>query len=274
MTRGPTLDRSSRDIDGYLARLGVEAIAADLATLRRLHRAHLEAVPFENGDVLRGEPIELRDDLLVRRLANGRGGFCYQLNGAFAALLESLGFAVERLPARFHGSNGMEPRFGHLTLRVTLEEPWLVDVGGGYSFSEPLRLDPGLEQDDPSGRFRIVHAEPADDDGPRVFDVEWQHRDGAFRPHFRFEPTDRALAAFAPTCEWTRTSRDSPFTGGWVCARRLEDGWATLDDRKLIVSRGPERAESTLNDAALATALERWFGVTTGSADARSPAPT
>ena len=249
------------DVDGYLMRLGVSRPRPDLATLRRLHRAHLETVPFENSSVRRGEPIVLRDDLLVRHIVAGRGGFCYQLNGAFAALLEALGFEVDRLPARFHGATRMEPPFGHLTLRVTLEEPWLVDVGGGYSFTDPLRLEAGLEQDDPSGRFRIVRAEPAEDDGPIVLDVEWRHRDGAFRPHFRFEPSGHPLDAFVATCEWTRTAPDSPFTNRWSCARRLPDGWATLDDRHLVISHGPAREERTLDDAGLADALELWFGV-------------
>ncbi|MGK2852067.1 MAG: arylamine N-acetyltransferase [Candidatus Limnocylindrales bacterium] len=73
-----------------------------------------------------------------------------------AALLTTLGFEVDLFAARFHGDDRMEPRFGHLALRVTISgEPWLVDVGAGYSFRAPLRLEVDSEQDDRSGTFRI-----------------------------------------------------------------------------------------------------------------------
>ena len=77
-----------------------------------------------------------------RKIVNEkRGGFCYELNGAFAALLRALRFRVTLLSgrvARQDGSYG--PEFDHLTLRVDLEEPWLADVGFGDCFLEPLRL--------------------------------------------------------------------------------------------------------------------------------------
>jgi len=84
------------DGEAYLRRLGLQApIATDLDGLRRLQRAHLEAIPFENSSVLRGEPIVLEEPPLVRKVVDeGRGGFCFELNGAFAWLLGVLGFEV------------------------------------------------------------------------------------------------------------------------------------------------------------------------------------
>ena len=253
------------DVDGYLDRLGVETPErADLATLRRLHDAHLRRIPFENADVLRGFPIVLEPEALVRRLAmSRRGGFCYQLNGAFAALLAALGYDVELLAARFHGAK-IERPFGHLALRVTIGGvPWLTDVGGGYSFRQPLQIAEGLEQDDPGGRFRIVRvAEPSADDLADPLDVEWRHGDGVFRPHYRFAPGAQPLAAFVETCEWTRTSPDSSFTREWVCAVTTERGWATLDDRRLRVT-GADGADEDreLPEGELDEALDRWFGI-------------
>lgn len=258
----------------YLARLGVEPpMAPTLEALRTLHLAHIERVPFENADVVAGRPIRLEDTALVARLTepgSRRGGFCYQLNGAFATLLEALGYQVDRLAARFHGDDHMEPRLGHLALRVTIDgEPWLADVGAGYSFRAPLRLERDTDQDDPSGTFRIQkpadgHVPLAADDDAGALDVAWRHRDGVFRPHYRFEPTPRELHEFAPTCEWTRTSPDSPFTQGWICAVGTAGGWATLDGRRLRVTQaGTNPIDRELDDdAELAQALERWFGVT------------
>jgi arylamine N-acetyltransferase len=257
------------DTEGYLARLALaRPTRADLGALRRLQRAHLERVPFHNADVLDGRPIRLDPAALVARLAGAgtrSGGFCYQLNGAFAALLDDLGFSVEHLPARFHGER-LEPRCGHVALRVTLADAtaWLVDVGAGYSFREPLALTDGVEQRDPSGSFRIVPAERAPDDRADVRDVEWRHRDGVFRPHFRFEDVATPLTGFASTCAWTQTSPDSPFTRGWICAVATVGGWATLDDRRLrVTGAGIGPIDERLDDVALPIALERWFGVST-----------
>lgn len=254
------------DVGGYLARLGLVPVPTpDLATLRTLHEAHLRRVPFENADVLRGTAISLESAVLVGRLADSRrGGFCYQLNGAFAVLLEALGYRVDRLPARFHGDR-LEPPFGHVTLRVTMDDmAWLTDVGGGYSFRGPLRLTPDLVQEDRSGAFRIrAVADPAPDDLPDSFDVEWRGRDGVFRPHFRFATTPQPMAAFAGTCEWTRTASDSPFTRSWIAAVATEGGWATLDGRRLRVTgtADDDTDHELVDDEALAAALDRWFGV-------------
>jgi N-hydroxyarylamine O-acetyltransferase len=217
--------------------------------------------------VLTGEPIALDPDRLVRKLGvERRGGFCYELNAAFAELLGSLGYEVELLGARFHSDRGLERPFGHLAMRVTLGgTAWLADVGAGFSFEAPLRIVDGLEQDDPNGRFRIVPVDPAaaaPDDEPEVRDVEWRHRDGVFRPHYRFGSRAHAIGAFAATCEWTRTSPDSPFTSGWNCARRLAAGWATLDGTRLRVTDGDRSEDRILTTGdELTASLERWFEV-------------
>jgi len=261
------------DIDGYLGRLGVVRPASpDAEALRTLQLAHIERIPFENADVLGGRPIVLDPEALVERLTepgSRGGGFCYQLNGAFAVLLQALGYSVDRLAARFHGDVRMEPRFGHMALRVKVDgAAWLADVGAGYSFRAPLQLQTGLDQDDPSGRFRIQRAAdgpvpPAGDDPPDALDVMWRHRDGVFRPHYRFEPAPASLDDFVAPCDWARTAPDSPFTQDWICAIGTVGGWATLDGRRLRVTGADlDRIDAELIDAtALAAALDRWFGV-------------
>jgi N-hydroxyarylamine O-acetyltransferase len=90
------------DLDAYLARIGFGgAPAADVDTLRALHRAHHAAIPFENVDIVLGRRLEVDldsvQDKLVRR---PRGGYCFEHNLLFAAVLERLGYAVTRLAAR------------------------------------------------------------------------------------------------------------------------------------------------------------------------------
>ena len=182
-------------MDAYLARIGVARPArADAAALRELQLRHLRSVPVENLNIHLGEPIvlepgALRDKLLRRR----RGGFCYELNGAFAELLSTLGFEVRLLAARVFGDGGPCAQCDHRAQRVDVagEGAWLADVGFGRHSSYPLRLDTGAEQADPGGTFRI--AETADGD----LDVI---RDG--QPQYRAEQRPRSLGDFEPTCWW------------------------------------------------------------------------
>ena len=139
-------------VDDYLARIGVTRPAsADLQALRDLQAAHLLAVPFENLSIHLGEPIVLDQAALVTKVARmHRGGFCYELNGAFAGLLTALGFGVSLLSARVFGAGEKPgPPFDHMTLRVDLAEPWLADVGFGRFATRPLRLGFPGDQPDP-----------------------------------------------------------------------------------------------------------------------------
>ena len=170
----------------------------------------------------------------MRKLGiDGRGGFCYELNGAFAVLLRELGFAVDYLDARVYSDDAVGQHFEHLALSVTLDEPWLVDVGFGYSFAEPLRFVIDLEQDDPMGAFRLVEA----GDG---LDLEWRHRDGRWVPHYRVDRTPHDLVAFAAMCDELQTSPTSPFVTDWLCSRIEGGGGVTLFGDVLIDTRTGE----------------------------------
>ncbi len=254
------------DLDRYRDRLGVPGpLPADVTTLRTLHAAHLRTVPFENASVMFGERVELDTDAFVHKLGVlRRGGFCYELNGAFAVLLRSIGFAVDLIEARGHEEAGrLGPRFDHLALRVTLDAPWLVDVGFGYSFIEPLRLEVGPEQTDPVGAFRLVEAPDGE------FDLEWRHRDGRWVPHYRLDPTSRDLDEFAGTCRYHQTSPRSPFVGRWNCVIFTAGGATSLSGRHYVATDGTDRDERDLTDMDLPPVLESAFGVRARPIDGR-----
>lgn len=114
------------NVPAYLARIGYTGPPSpDAETLRRLHRAHLLSVPFENLDIGLKRRIVCDAEASIRKIVEqGRGGFCYELNGAFAELLAQLGFRVTLLSARVvKRDGGYGPEFDHLTLRLELEEP-------------------------------------------------------------------------------------------------------------------------------------------------------
>ncbi len=248
----PSFDEAR--VAAYLRRIGAERPARpDAAALRALHRAHLLAVPFENLGIHLGEGVSLAPAALWDKVVGARrGGFCYELNGAFAALLTSLGYPVTLLAAGVHGRSGFGPPFDHLALRVDTPQPWLVDVGFGRHALFPLRLDERGEQHDPEGVFRITETPDGD------LDVAWNGR-----PRYRVEQRPRALSDFTMACWWQWTSPDSHFTRSLVCSLPTADGRVTLSGRTLTATSADDRrTERELPEHALLAAYREHFGVT------------
>ena len=180
-------------VDAYLKRIGYAGpLKPNSNLLRDLHRAHLFAIPFENLDIAFGREIICDEDAFLRKIIERhRGGFCYELNGAFAALLRALGFRVTLLSARVPREDGsLSPEFDHLTLRVDLEEPWLADVGFGDCFLEPLRFAIGFEQPQGGRTYRIVEEKG-------LLHVERTEPDDRWKWQYSFTLTPRRLDEFA-----------------------------------------------------------------------------
>jgi len=223
----------------------------DGPALAELHERHLATVPFENLDIQLGVPIELDEDRLVAKVIGGRGGFCYELNGAFAALLRALGAEVTLLSAGVYGPSGLGPPFDHMVLRVDLDQPWLADVGFGRHSIHPLRLSERGDQPDPGGTFRLVDAGGGD------LDVL---RDGT--PRYRVEARARRLADYAPTCWWQQTWPSSHFRAGPVASLQTAGGQVTVAGRTLIRTVGAERTETALgSDAEVLAAYREHLGI-------------
>jgi N-hydroxyarylamine O-acetyltransferase len=249
-----SMDR--RTMLAYLERVGVAApTVCDAAALRMLHRAHQRCVPFENLSIHLGEPISLDERDLIDKIVHGRrGGFCYELNGAFALLLEALGAQVSRVAARVYGQAGLGPPFDHLALIVRPADgsgPWLADVGFGSHSDYPLLAEARDDQDDPAGQFRLADVDAGD------IDVL---KDG--RPAYRLETRERSLADCVPTCWWQQTSPLSHFTRSTICSRLTPSGRVSISGRMLIQTQAGTRTEQQLDtDDALLAAYRDHFGI-------------
>lgn len=234
------------DVAAYSARINVSGpLPATLTTLRRLHHAHLLAVPFENLDIHWGRPIVLEEARLFEKIVTGRrGGFCYEQNGLFAAVLRALGFHVDLLEARVAAKTWEQGRpWDHLVLLVTLEQRWLVDVGFGEGFREPLLLDEPGAQERAEGVWRVQHDGCEGVHSSRTRAGDWQLE-------YRFRLKPRRLQDFTPGCEHHQRSPDSHFTQQRVCSLATPAGRVTLGDRRLIVTENGERREQDLADEA------------------------
>jgi N-hydroxyarylamine O-acetyltransferase len=198
--------------------------------------------------------------LFDKIVGHRRGGFCYELNGLFAALLRALGFKVTMLSAAVaRDETSYGPAFDHMTLMVELAERWLVDVGFGDSFLKPLRLDSRREQVQGKRAYRF----DAEGDYLRL-----RQRDSrnAWSTQFRFTLVPYQYADYAAMCHYHQTSPESHFTQRRVCSRATPEGRITLSGMRLITTRNGERDEQELGDeTAYAEALWTHFGIVTGS---------
>jgi len=245
----------------YLQRIGLreDTISPDIETLRRLHRAHLLSVPFENLDIHWKRPIALDVDLFYRKVVvEGRGGFCYELNGLFNELLISIGFTTRLISARVgRPDGGFGPEFDHAAIVVSVAgREYLADVGFGDFATEPLRFAVDEEQLDSNGVFKIEEA-----DG-EAFVVKKQVGD-EWKNEYLFTDIERELAEFTAMCDFQQYSPDSHFTKGKICSIMTENGRKTISETSFVlrVDGRPSHEEAIRNEDDFALVLEREFGI-------------
>jgi N-hydroxyarylamine O-acetyltransferase len=152
------------DLNAYRARVGYDGPLEPTAeVLHALHFAHATHIPFENVDVLLRQPIRLdTDSLWAKLVTGGRGGYCFEQNSVFVAVLEAAGFRVRRLAARVRfGATEVRPRL-HMALLVEAEgELWLADVGfGGDGLLYPLPFRPGETREQFAWKYRLASEGP------------------------------------------------------------------------------------------------------------------
>lgn len=252
------------DVKAYLERINYSGpLAPDAETLSALHVAHLQSVPFENLSIHAGEPIVLEDEALFAKIVGrGRGGFCYEDNGLFAALLRALGFEVSMLSAEVANAEGGFSRpFDHMTLLVTLEQRWLADVGFGDSFVEPLLFDERGEQVQGRHAYRITH------DGDYLVMARRDASGGVWKAQYRFTPQPHTYEDYAERCRYQQTSPDSHFTRERICSRATpEGGRVTLSGMRFIETdaRGERRERLLSNEEEYADVLRERFGIKMG----------
>jgi len=247
------------DIQAYQQRINYRGPLEPTAeTLRALQAAHLLAVPFENFSIHSGQPIILDDRALFDKIVTRRrGGFCYELNGLFAALLRCLGFEVQMLSAGVADTaGGFGPDFDHMTLLVNLEERWLADVGFGDSFLEPLLLDHRAEQVQDERAYQIVSDN-------NHFILRQRASVGEWNNQYRFDLQPYTYSDYVDRCHYQETSPESHFTKGRICTRATPEGRITLSEMNLITTTNSgEREERLLtNEAEYASLLRDEFGI-------------
>ena len=237
-------------------------VSPDVQTLHGLQRSHLQHVPFENLDIGLGRPIRLEENALWDKIViQGRGGFCYELNGLFARLLQEIGFEVTHLNARVYNRAGeLGIDFDHLALLVQVpgqDERWLADVGFGDSFGEPLSLKESDIQEQGLRAYRVERLMNGYAIWQRNYDVSWeQHYFFDLQPH-------RFPEEYLSACHHHQTSPRSSFTWSSIISRATPEGRVSLEDGWLILTRNGLRTERAVTSRDQYSALlKQYFGIT------------
>lgn len=227
------------DISAYFRRIGYSGAATpNLETLRAILLNHIQAIPFENLNVLLGKPVSLEPaDLEQKLVRSGRGGYCFEQNGYLLEVLLALGFKATPHSARvrLQTPRDVTPPRTHLFVRVELDgTAWLCDVGiGAFSPGAPLRMNL-LQEEQPALEPRRITQE-----GGRYFHQirlgqEWSdvyEFTGEDMPRI-----DRELANY-----YTSTNPSSRFKNHLLVGRAGSDGTRySILDREFTHRKGPE----------------------------------
>ncbi|MBN9389848.1 MAG: arylamine N-acetyltransferase [Chloroflexi bacterium] len=248
------------DLQKYLDRVGYSGpVAPDYPTLRALHVAHLLAVPFENLDIHAGRKITVGAEHAYKKIVGERrGGFCYEQNGLFGAVLTAIGFGVTYLSGRVaRKSGGWGPEFDHLALLVEIPEdaPYLADVGFGESFREPLCWNDTAPQAQEDREYRLSETLEG-----RILSQKLPGKD--WEDPYILSTLPRQLEDFAGMAHYHQTSPESGFTKNPLISQALPGGRISLTDKLFIVTRQGERTELPVTGvAAYFEKLEQEFGV-------------
>jgi len=244
------------DMEAYLRRIGLDTRpAADLAGLRALHLAHATTIPFENLDIQMGLPIRLDlDSLQAKLVRRPRGGYCFEHNTLFMAVLRAVGFDVIPGEARVRlGAMEVLPRT-HMLLLVALEgATWLCDVGfGGEGLLHPVLMD-----GEAHGQFMNTYR-VSKEGGHRVLQ---SYHHGAWEDLYVFALEERFPIDFEMANHYTSTHPESRFLKTLTAQLPGPEVRRILRNRAYAEVRGDQAEGRELAPEELLPTLRETFGI-------------
>ena len=248
---------SPGDVDAYLRRIGIDAPAGlGLDSLTRLQLAHLQAVPFENLAIFAGRSVTTDNMWTFSKVVDQvRGGWCFEVNGAFAQLLEALGFTVQRLAAAVL-LGGPNKIVDHMVLEVVLDQPYLVEVGFGDNAPiVPLPLQAAGPIETRCGTFEFLNSPQ----GTTLAQIV----EGVPEARYRFKRVNHQPGDFEPASMRLQDDPTLPWSSSPFATRLLDDKGTrlTLTRDRLRTRRGTETVDEPIDPADWNDVLFEHFGI-------------
>ena len=246
------------DLEAYFRRIEYTGERKPtVAALMDLHLAHATHIPFENLDVILRRPIRLDLASLESKLVYGRrGGYCFEQNLLFAAVLKQLGFSVTLLAARVRfGAQRILPRT-HVALAVDAAgDRWLADLGfGSCGLLIPMPLRVGEFQ-----QFAWTYRLDRESD-------LWVLRapvGGVWQDLYVFTLEPQLPVDFEPPNHYVSTHPDSRFVQTLTVQRVAPDSRHVLRNTVLTITAPARETRRMLTSPAeLLTVLAQEFGLT------------
>ncbi|HET9487869.1 MAG TPA: arylamine N-acetyltransferase [Chryseosolibacter sp.] len=249
------------DVSDYFKRISYQGDRTPtLKTLQAIHQLHPAHIPFENLNPFLRMPVKLDLPALLQKiLKEKRGGYCFEHNLLFKAVLESLGFKVKGLAARVLWNQPAEAitARGHMLLLIEIDAvPYIADVGfGGQTLTAPLVLKTGLEQQTPHEVFRLTEVQDN-------YRLETLVR-GEWRPLYRFGLEEQFQVDYEVTSWYLSNNPNSHFVTGLIAARTVPNRRFTLRNNELAIHHlGGETIRKVIRQADdLGNILAETFGI-------------
>lgn len=237
----------------YLTRFHATKKEPSLEHLKELQNLHLQGVPFENLDVIRHRPIYLNLNSIYEKIVlRNRGGFCYELNGLFCALLQKLGYDAHLISATVLKPNGEWAKADtHATILVHFNEPYLVDVGFGANTPRlPIPLN-GQAQTAINGIYKIKqHC-------IKQFDLMHEND----KTLYRFTTPKKELIDFHEGSVFNQVSKESTFTHQDIVTCATETGRITLTDHTFSIYNYDQQKRIELSADEKTQVLDNFFEI-------------
>jgi len=210
-----------------------------------LHRKHVFAIPFEDLDIHLKKPLKIDVDSLYEKIiVEKRGGFCYELNYLFYNLLKEIGFDCQIVSSRMYDKReNVGCEFDHLSILVKLEEDWLVDVGYGNLFTEPMKIPTKIDDYVYKDRDAIYKISQSNNS---KFVLSESKKGYKFKKIYAFDTIPRKIEEFYEQIDFKQYSPASYFVKNRICTIPIEEGRITLFNNKFIKTIGKKKEERTI----------------------------
>lgn len=221
-------------LESYLRKIGYSGPkSADIDVLKTLQYLHPKSFPFENLNPFLGIPVKLDlESLQEKMIKEKRGGYCFEQNLLFKAVLEELGFSVRGLAARilWNQPTGQVTSRGHMLLLVELDhQKYIADVGfGGLTLTAPLQLQTDQEQQTPHEQFRLQEKGKQEYIMQAKVKKEW-------KSIYSFDLQEQFLPDYEITNWYLSNHPESHFVTGLIAARAENDRRLALQNNRFSV---------------------------------------